>query len=312
MSPALLLLTALTAQGGLIRPGTPRIDPALPKILRPAIKKALTAELDPQRGPQNALEILKAARAEHAGNKRLEQALDLRIAGVVVRKGFLANDKEPKPIRYERALSSFVGLDLTDPGLDLWLDEVLKNHPYAAKRLKRSEDRRLRVAVLVRGELDREAIFKRFKQPIDRLGFELVSVPAKQAHLIIKVAAVDDPRASTKTKRGIKVIMGLESIRGRKVIWRHAIFRTVAAPDVQTALDSGLQWLARIGGRDLFFRWLGEQAFHSFLEQPSHREHPDHGGSPIPGHGRHDEHEEGLDLKLRMPNLHKAIRKKEG
>lgn len=304
----LALVTLLPAQGGFVRPGAPKIDPALPEPLMAVVKRATEAELDPQRGPQNALEILKAAKEEYPNSPGLLQALDLRIAGVIVRKGFLAKDDQPAPIRYEQAFSTYANLDLMDPGLKSWLNEVLKHHPYATKRLKTPEQRQLRVAVLVRGELDRQAIFKRFQATIAKTGFELVSVKAKEAHLIIKVAAIDDPQAS-QGKRAIKVILGLESIRGREVIWRHALYRTMAAPDVATALDGGLAWLARIGGRDLLFRWLGEQAFHSYLEKPTHEHnHPSHGNNPIPG--QHSEHKDGPNLKIRMPSVHDTIRKR--
>lgn len=261
MSAAALLALAVVAQ-----PGGERIDPALPDAVRPAVQSAIDAELDPKRGPSNAQAVLDAAMAKHQASNDLVLALRLRHAAIELRRILVRDDALPEPIRYEKAYTTFARLDLTDPGAKAWLERTLEHHPYAKKKLGKKAQRALKVALLWRGpDLDKKNVEKIFADAVEKAGFALEFVPLKKAEMILKVGA-ESTRSNDPSRRAARVSLGLESVRDGKIIWRHSLFRTESAKDLRVAIEGALDWLARIGGRDLLFRWLGERAFHTILE----------------------------------------------
>jgi hypothetical protein len=253
----------------------PQIDPTLPEELRPMAEKAAEAELDPKRGTGNAMEILKAEQPKYTDQMR-QLAIQLRMAALVLRKRFVSAEEFPVPIRWEQALSTFARLDLSEPGLKEWIDITLKNHDYARKKLAKKKQRRIKAAILTRAGLDKQRVAKPLADLLKKIGFELALVPAKEATMVITASAEDAP--PQKNLRMVRVQLGIESIRDGKVIWRHSLYRTEGGVDADEAIGRALVWLAKVGGRDLFFRWLGEEAFHTFLEGgPTTRKDP-HGG----------------------------------
>lgn len=253
---------ALAAQAG----ATERVDPALPEVLRPVIEKAAEAERDDKRGPANAQAVLDAAMDTHRTNQDLVIALKLRHAAIELRKKLLENERLPEAIRWEKAFSTFARLDLTEPGLKPWFDLTLANHAYAKKKLGTKKQRTLEAALLVRGaDLDRKTIESAFAKAFADAGFTLRFVSAKAAKVIMTVG-VESVKHPNAEMRAARVTVGLESMRDGKLIWRHSLFRAEAAKELAVAARSALDWTVRVGGRDLLFRWLGEQAFHTFLE----------------------------------------------
>ncbi len=258
-SPALLLLVL----GQPTPPKPMQIDPTLPEDLRPLAEKVIAAEIDPKRGTGNAVEILKAERTKYT-DQRHQLAIDLRTAAVVLRRRFITVDRFPEPIRWEQALSTFARLDLSEPGLKEWIDASLKHHDYAKKRIGTKKQRVIKAAILTRAGLDKDRIAKPLSKMIADAGFQLSLVPAKDATMIIKISAEDAPPEDNL--RMVRMQLGLESIRDGKVIWRQGMYRTEGGRDADEAIDKAALWLAKIGGRDLFFRWVGEVAFHSLLD----------------------------------------------
>ena len=275
MTLLLLVLLAQTEQM--------KIDPTLPEDLRPMAKQVIEAEMDPKRGTGNAVEILKAERAKYQ-DQRHQLAIDLRMAAVVLRRRFISVDQFPVPIRWEQALSTFARLELSEPGVKEWINEALKHHDYAKKRIGTKKQRRIKAAVLTRAGLDKQRVVKPIAELIKQAGFELALVPAKEATMVITASAEDAP--PEKNLRMVRVQLGMESIRDGKVIWRHALYRTEGGVDADEAIGRALTWLAKVGGRDLFFRWLGEEAFHSFLDGgPTSRKDPHEGHTGERPHG---------------------------
>jgi len=260
----LVSLLALQLIGQDPLPTRQTIDPYLPASLFPTVTAAAQAELDARRGSGNAIATLKAERAKRQLPDEL-MALDLRVAGVVLRQRFLTDKKFPEPLRWEQAISTFSRLDLAEPELKTWLDRAIANHPFAKKELAKKNKRVLKAALLLRGEgFDKKKAEAAFRKPIAALGFDLQFVPAKEASLILKLAA-EDAVSEVPDQRAVRVLLGLESLQDGKVVWHQSLFRTTKAKESSVALEAALEWMTRVGGRDLFFRWLGEHAFPSLV-----------------------------------------------
>lgn len=264
------------------------LDPFLPVSLEGAVRSASDAELDPKRGPGNALEILKAEKEKRKTSPEEALSLDLRIAATTLRSRFLSSGEFGEPERHIQALSTFSRLDLEEPGLSRWLEKALDKNPEARRKLGKKSTWTLRVAFLTRSSaIDKGAAAQTFAAAFQRAGVRLVVVPAREAPVVLTLSADEMPREA-EGDRAVKVSLGIESIRDGKVTWRHSLFRTEAADSPEVALRSGLAWLARVGGRDLFFRWLGESAFPALLDPtphahvPSESAHPSHPGDNRP------------------------------
>lgn len=275
--PELVLALVLGQPGGA---ATMTLDPVLPEALREVVAQAAEAELDPKRGTANAHEILKAARTQHAASGELVLALDLRIAAAGVRAHFLTAPQFPAETRREQALSTFARLDLAEPGLKTWLEQAIAANAEAGKRLATPKQRRLRVAILTRGSaLERKQVEQALGAPLAALGFSLEVVPAKDAELILKVAA-EGAKSDDPSRPAVRVTFAAEQVKEGKIVWEHSVFRATAANTPQAAQKSALDWVARVGGRDVFFRWLSERGFASLA-----------GGAPSPlGPPGHDHH----------------------
>lgn len=260
-SAAAILALALSAQPG----GMPQIDHALHPNVRAIVEKAIEAELDPKRGGSTAAQMLQSEIDKRKSKMDEQLSLRLRFAGVELRRRFLMGKDFPEPVRYEQCLSTFARLDLTDPGLKEWLERSLKHHPYAKQRLGKKKQRTIKAALLVRGaDLDPKDIKKRFQKALRDVGFDIAFVPAKKATMILKMGA-ESAKSPDGSQRAVRVVLGLESVKDGRAVWQHELFRTVAAKDLKVAIDDALSWLVKIGGRDMFFRWLGERAFKLFL-----------------------------------------------
>lgn len=260
MSLALGLVLAVAAQ----TPPRPyqraAIDPMLPEALRPAVELAAAAELDPKRGPGNAVEVLRKAQAEFGADERLVLALRLREAGVVLRQRYLGEARFELPLRYEQVISTFSRLDLMEPGFRAWFDRSLENHPEARAAIAATR-RTIPVAFLVRGAgLDRKKAAEAFRRAFAAVGVDLKVVPAKKARFVLKLAT-ENPKRPVPGQRAVRVRLGIEGIEDGKIAWEHALFRTEAAAETETAIGAGLNWLSRIGGRDMFVHWLADVAF---------------------------------------------------
>lgn len=254
-------------------PPTAPIDPYLPPSLRATVADASAAELDPKRGANNALGILERAK-DGAAPGAEAQALDLRIAATSLRSRFLTAEQFPRSRRYEQALSTFARLDLAEPGLAAWLDRTLAESPATAKKLGKRAGWTVEVGLLTRSaSLDRKRVEKAFTDAFAAAGVKLRFVPAKDARLVITAGAEDVPRPS-EGDSAVKLTIGLESVKDGAVVWRGGFFRVTAAKDPRLALEGALEWSARIGGRDLFFRWLGEHGMETMLELGPRRPGP--------------------------------------
>lgn len=247
-------------------PGMAPIDPYLPQSLTKIVTDASEAELDPKRGPDNAVSILASERDRHPEGSREARALDLRIAAVKVRKRCLTSEEFAKPARLEQALSTYARLDLAEPGLRPHLDRALAVRPEAQKALGARARWKLPVAILTRGSaLELEAVRKAFASALERVGTKLEVVPAREASLVITLG-VDDVPTGESDRATVKLTFSVEAIRDGHVVFKNSLFRIEAAHDARLALASALDWASRIGGRDLFFRFLGERGFPLLLE----------------------------------------------
>jgi hypothetical protein len=244
------------------------IDPGLFEDIRPIVERAVEAELDPKRGHGNAVEILRAERRKGYDEART-MALTLRESAIVLRALFVAKKDVTPAIGHEQALSTFSRLDLSDPGVREWIEKTLAVHDEARARIGAKEQKVILATVLTRGGLDKARIEKAFAERIGSVGFELRFVPAKDATMVIKASAEDAPPENNL--RMVKVQIGLESIRGGSVVWKHDMFRTEGGTTADESIGKAFDWLARIAGRDLFFRWLGETAFPSYLSPYPYR-----------------------------------------
>ena len=240
-------------------PGQMQFDPSLPDKVRPAVAQAVAAELDPKRGPANAMRIIERAQAKYAEGSPAFKALALRRAAIGLRRIFLTEEDFEEPERYEQALSTFSRLELSDPGFKEWIQRTLDHHPEARKTLGQSKARRINVALLLRGaDLVRADVEAAFRTGLDRVGLQVRFVPAKKAAFIVKLAA-EGTKSPRPDQRAVRVILGIEHVMDNKVAWRTSLFRTTTAADPAVAFAASLDWLVRVGGRDLVFRWLGTQ-----------------------------------------------------
>lgn len=254
-----------------------RVDPFLPEVVRPVVEKAIEAELDPKRGPVNAMAVIEAALPKYPEDSPLFLALNLRRAAIGLRRIFLARPDFEVPQRYEQALSTFSRLELSDPGFKAWLLRTLEHHPTAKAQMGRREQRRIDVAVLLRGaELDRSDVQKRFKNAFAALDFDLRFVSAKKAAFVLSVAS-EGTKSPRPDQRAVRVVLGIENIDidDGKVEWRTRLFRTMTAPTPDRAIDESLQWLVRVGGRDMLFRWLATHGLVTLVDSSGlhHSEH---------------------------------------
>jgi hypothetical protein len=233
------------------------VDPFLRPELVEAVERASQAELDPKRGTGNAIEILNARKKELGSDQALTMGVDLRIAGTVLRSKFLHSNEFPEPERAVQALSTFSRLDIDDPNINYWVDRTLDKNPEAKKKLGKRGTWVIRGAILTRGSgFDRAQVAQAFQQSLKKVGVQFESVAAKEAAKVLTVSAEDAPHEGGNV--AVKMALSLQSIEKGKIVWEQSLFRVEAAKDPGVALRSCLVWLSRIGGRDLFFRWLGE------------------------------------------------------
>jgi hypothetical protein len=248
--------------------GAVPIDPFLPDALRPAVEEAVSAELDAKRGPENALEILKAKKNTVSGDEALSLSLDLRIAAVSLRSRFLQATQFSEDARYVQALSTFSRLDLGEPGLSRWLDLALDRNPEAKRKLGK-KPWIMKAAILARGSgWDKKLADGVLASALGKAGVHLDVVPPKEAPVVVVFGVEDAPHQENRAS--VKVTIALQRIERGKVVWEQSLFRTEAAERFADALASALTWAARIGGRDLFFRWLGENAFPALMDSTPH------------------------------------------
>lgn len=254
------------------------IDPALPVEIRRDIEEVSAAELDPKRGPDTALARLAELQRIHQGDARLHAALQLRGAGVFLRKRFLAANQFPVAVRHQQALSTFTRLDLSEPGLGAWVERTLKVHDARGPSSNKPLDRHIPVAVLIRGSTLKRTVAKAaFSTPFSALGYPLKFVSPSKAQFVLKLAVSDAP-APSPALRAVKVSLDIEGrAEGQGVTWERNFFRTEAAAELEPAIDAALEWLARIGGRDLFFQWLSTTSLPFLAKNPFMR---DDGGKP--------------------------------
>ncbi len=248
----LLLALALAAAGQASPRAESRpleLDPYLWDEISSAVAAASEAELDPKRGPDNAREILLEAKAK-LPDRRLATAVDLRLAGVFVRQHFLASEKFTVPIRRAQVLSTYSRLDLAEPGFREALDAALD-----AKHGAKKPDLHIDVAVLARDRsFDKAAFEKKLAAGLSRLGVNLHLTGPSKANFLLKLGARD--AAADGDRRLVGVRLDIEHVESGEISWRHGMFRASEAASMDAALDAGLDWLARIGGRDLLFRAL--------------------------------------------------------
>jgi hypothetical protein len=237
--------------------GSGGYDPALPEALRATVTQASEAELDPKRGPGNAMEILSAERAKHPGEQAIEQAIDLRKAATMLRSRFIHNPKVDEATRWEQALSTFSKLDVTEPGLSYWIQQTLEHKPEAQKQLGKKLG--IPVALMIRGGgLSKQAAFESIKKAMAMAGAHLEQVPLEKAAFVLKLGA--DEARDQEGAVAVRVTLDVERTEHGKPIWQNSTYRSTLAKNADLAILGSVEWLARIGGRDLLFRWLSESA----------------------------------------------------
>ena len=279
MTPAIALALAVAGQPIF---GGGRVDPFLTETFRPVIEKAVEAELDPKRGANNAMAIIESAQQKYPDTSAEFLTLNMRRAAIGLRRIFLTRNDFAVPLRYEQALSTFARLDLTDPGLKTWILKTIAHHEVAKAQFGKPAQRKIRAALLLRGaELDRKDVIRRFEQAFAASGFSIEFGPAKEAAFVIKLAS-EGAKSPRPDQRAVRVVLGVEHIVKGEVAWRTRLFRTTTAPKPQQALAASVDWLARIGGRDLLFRWLGTRGLPTLIS-----------GGPlsVQSHGSHDHHD---------------------
>jgi hypothetical protein len=252
-----------------------KIDPTLPERLRPVVERAIEAELDPKRGPNNAAVILQAAMEE--ANQGDQLSLRLRLAGVELRRLFLDKKQDPKPLRYQQALTTFTRLDLTEPGLKEWTARVLEANPEAKKAWEAAQP--LKLAVLSGGLAGRrDVIAARLLSALEGAGAEVKFVEPEAADYRLSYSASNAPRDDVAGVTGRLEIVG----RGPKP-WRHTISQTSVGRTPEVARDGAIEWLTRVGGRDMFFHWTAGMHMPALVEGPTLGS-----GPPRRGHGHHE------------------------
>lgn len=287
-TPALLLSVALAAvgQGPGIPPELrasqpPTIDPSLPPQIRAAVEVASAAELDPKRGPGNAMEILRARRNE-VTEVPFKLQLDLRVAGVMLRSRFMNDAKLPPHERAARALSTFSRLDLTEPGLGVWVKRAIEGAEPAVKaRFAAKDGRRIRLSVTAQGAgIDTDKVFGELARIYETVGVKLEKASAKEADYVAKLAALEVRDEGGKAT--VRVTMDLAAVQGPEPRWKTSLFRTAIAGDAKVAVDSAVAWLARIGGRDLLFSWLDGRGMEGVLMRLPGADGHGHAHGPTP------------------------------
>lgn len=258
-----LALSGLTAQSGRGPMQKAAVDPFLPAEIEEVAKAAAEAEHDPKRGPGNAIAYLKSERSKF-GSTRIRLAIDLRIAAIALRQRFLNGQRFSAPVRHAQALATYSRLDLAEPGLKTTLLETLRARQFGGDEHQRGPNRRdheplpgleVKVSILSRTKaVPKEAFIGPLTSALQRSGIALKQVPPKEAAFIVKLGARE--LRSEGSRRLVTTTLDLEQIQGRERVWSHSLFRTEAAPRPEAALTSGFEWLARIGGRDLLFRYL--------------------------------------------------------
>lgn len=285
MNAPIALLIALTAAQPvppeLSQKKRPGVDPFLPADVRPSVERASEAELDPKRGPGNAVEILKAEKQRFAGDPQLSIAFDLRIAATVLRTKFLENASAPEPIRYAQALSTYSKLDLTDPGLGTWIARTIEHSPDAKAKLGTPAKRKIKLAISAQGSgLDKDAIFSELKRALAGAGVTLEKAPIATAQYAAKLATLEVRGSDQRST--VRATLQLEALDHGKPIWRTSLFRTMEGPEPKAALSAAVDWLVRIGGRDLLFDWLERSGLEGARMQAPKQDHAHDDGH---GHG---------------------------
>jgi len=232
------------------------VDPSLPDELRSAVERASAAELDKKRGPGNALQILRAERAKWKDVPSTLLSLEFRIAAIVLRTRFLQNKKTSIPIRYQQALSTYSKLDLTEPGLLPWIKRALDKHPDVKKKYYgKTKKSRLPIAVLTRGSgLNSKKIFAQMKPMLSKVGVNAKLVKVKKARYLLKFGS-DEVRDS-KGGTLVRVTLNIESRLKNKMVWQKSFYRTSKSRQLDDAIADNVNWLLRMGGRDVLFNWL--------------------------------------------------------
>lgn len=275
---ATLLLAALWAQPlppELNKQQRLLVDPVLPETLRGLIARASEAELDPRRGTGNAMEIIKAEKPRYAGDQKLSVALDLRLAALVLRSKFLGNSAAPEEVRYTQALSTYSKLDLTDPGLGAWIERTIAHVPEAKAGLGNAKARSFTVAVQTQGTaLARDAIFADLKRHLASAGVTLVQATPANASYRIKLAGLE-----ARDEGGRATVRVAMEISGPSA-WKTSLFRTTEAKDAKQAVDAAVDWLLRIGGRDVLFHWLTQHGLKGAMMVTPQGDGHDHGHGP--------------------------------
>ncbi len=248
-------------------PASP-VDPTLPASVRPVIADAIRAELDPRRGPGNALALLETALAKHPPGSRTFRALSQRKAAVALRRLFLTRDRLAAPARDGLALSTFALLELADPGLDAWLARAWAHRQPGPAGLPV-----LKIALLAGNDLDRAGIERVWVQRFRAIGVSVEFGPARAADFVIRLRG-----QGTQPPKGrahaVQLQLGIEHVIDGRTAWRTAVTTRSVSDTARQAGDAGVDWLTRVGGRDLLFRWLQSEGI---VPRPSAR---------LPGHGR--------------------------
>lgn len=251
MSHAWLLGLAVgvaTAQPLQTRPGAPDLDPFLWPEIADAVAEAAVAERDPTRGPGNAIARLEAEKKRH-GARRLRTAIDLRIAATALRERFRAAGRFPEPVREAQALSTYARLDLAEPGL--------KEALLAAIEAAEGPPPELALSIAVLGKtpgLDLDAFTERLSARLDEVGVRVDTVPPAAADFVLRLGAADEPPRGDR--RVVSARLELAQRGDGEATWRRGLYRSAAAASPEAALTASLEWLARMGGRDLLFRYL--------------------------------------------------------
>lgn len=284
---ALLVATALVAQNTPpeLKRASRSIEPTLPEAMRPVVTRAADAELDPKRGTGNAVQILRDEKRKYDGRPLLVMALDLRIAAAVIRAQFINNGKVGEGERYQQAVSTFSKLELSEPGLATWVDRMLGKNPAAkGKVMGKPGAAPIKIGMLVRGGgLDRGEVFQQIKRRFGDAGFDVKKAAVANADFVFKLAADEVREGDQGTV--VRVTLDVEHVEDGKTAWRKDFYRTSRAPSVRVAIDANVDWLIRVGGRDVLFRTLTEAGLESAIMRPMGGAHGEHGGHG--GHGGH-------------------------
>lgn len=267
---------ALTASAQSARP---RFDPILPEALRPVVQAAVAAELDPTRGPGNAIAILQDARAR--APREAHRAYDLRIAAIGLRRAFLTQKGVPEATRYEHALSTFSPFSLGEPGLADWLKKALEHHPDAADRWKNRRPIRIRLEALS-PDLSGKAMREVWREAFTALGLSLhlvngerkASRPGKvAADWRIKVAL--EPRPSRGGQVEVRAGAELQRTAPSPTAPVQRFARIGRAKTLGQALKGAHGDLVRVAGHALFFAWLKDRLMPDFEAVPGPKGTPE-------------------------------------